>query len=305
MRDIINLQIEIFMLIFIGYTLGKKGILDKSTRSKLTTMVLSVVLPFAIVKSFNMQLTKDILVSTGLVLIISFLIQLGYHIVNQFLYNHLDQDRKIVSQYATMVSNAGFMGMPVSEAAFGSTGLLYASIFLIPQRIFMWSAGLSLFTSVSKKDLIKKVATHPCIIAIYIGLICMLLRSLGVVFPDFVTMSINSVASCNTGLSMIIIGAILRDVPWSEFLDYQAIRYSILRLVILPLILLFILLAFHIPTDSIQVCVLLTGMPAASTTAMLAQSYDHNPGYASKLIFVSTVLSLITLPVWLVVLKSI
>ena len=104
MRDIINLQIEIFMLIFIGYTLGKKGILDKSTRSKLTTMVLSVVLPFAIVKSFNMQLTKDILVSTGLVLIISFLIQLGYHIVNQFLYNHLDQDRKIVSQYATMVS---------------------------------------------------------------------------------------------------------------------------------------------------------------------------------------------------------
>ena len=75
--------------------------------------------------------------------------------------------------------------------------------------------------------------------------------------------------------------------------------------IIISLILLFILLAFHIPTDSIQVCVLLTGMPAASTTAMLAQSYDHNPGYASKLIFVSTVLSLITLPVWLVVLKSI
>lgn len=304
MSNIIELQIQIFFLIAVGYILAKKDYLDTHTRKKLTDIVLTVVLPCAIIKSFNIELTQEVLSTTLFVLLISFMIQLGYFIVNHFLYNYLDLNRRIICQYATMVSNAGFMGMPVCEAAFGPTGLLYASIFLIPQRIFMWSAGLSLFSSVSKKELVIKVMTHPCIIAIYIGLVVMGFNSFGYSLPSVIESSINSIASCNTALSMIVIGGILSDVKWNEFLDKDALRYSFIRLVLLPLALLLILEFFHLQEASIQVCVLLTGMPAASTTAMLAQSYDRNPQFASKIVFVSTVLSLVTLPIWLVVLMS-
>lgn len=305
MTNIINLQIQIFFLIGVGYILAKKGYLDAHTRTKLTNIVLNVVLPCAIIKSFHMELTSEVISTTAFVLLISFLIQFGYHIINQFLYNHLETNRKIVCQYATMVSNAGFMGMPVSEAAFGPLGLLYASIFLIPQRIFMWSAGLSLFTNVSKKELVKKVLTHPCIIAIYIGIAVMILTSLQIELPTVIHSCINSIAASNTALSMIIIGGILSDVQWSEFIDPDALRYSFYRLVALPLVLLVILKLCHVNTASIQVCVLLTGMPAASTTAMLAQNYDRDPKFASKIVFVSTVLSLVTLPVLMIILTAI
>lgn len=301
---IVNLQIQIFFLIAIGYYLAKKGILDTNTQSKLTTMVLSVILPCAIVKSFNMSLNKELLVTTGMVLVISFGIQIAYYIINQLLYNKLDLNRRIICQYATMVSNAGFMGMPVAEAAFGPMGLLYASIFLIPQRIFMWSAGLSLFTNVSKKELVKKVMTHPCIIAIYIGVIVMILKSFQIELPTFVWSSINSVAACNTALSMIIIGSILSQVEWKEFIDKEALIYSFYRLIALPILLLIVLFLLKVTSSTMQVCVLLTSMPAASTTAMLAQSYERDAKFASKIVFVSTVLSLATLPIWLFVLSA-
>ena len=55
-------------------------------------------------------------------------------------------------------------------------GVLYTSIFLIPMRIVMWSAGTTYFVAgetVEKKKLIKNVLTHPCLVAIYLGLLCM------------------------------------------------------------------------------------------------------------------------------------
>ncbi len=85
-------------------------------------------------------------------------------------HNRFDDSKAIILKYATLVSNAGFMGLPIVESIYGQTGLLYASIALIPQRVFMWSAGLSLFAQTDYKNMIKKVAFHPCIIAVYIGL---------------------------------------------------------------------------------------------------------------------------------------
>lgn len=105
-----------------------------------------------------------------IIFIVSFVIQLSYSVFNRIFYNRFDDSKVIILKYETIVSNAGFMGLPIVESIYGQTGLLYASIALIPQRIFMWSAGLSLFTQTDSKNMIKKVAFHPCIIAVYIGL---------------------------------------------------------------------------------------------------------------------------------------
>ena len=138
---IISLQLEIFIIIIIGYIFARKGIITKEVRKKLTDIVIDLILPCAIIKSFMMKLTPEII-----------------------------RDTVIILKYATIVSNAGFMGLSIVESIYGQTGLLYASIALIPQIIFMWSAGLSLFTQTDSKNMIKKVAFHPCIIAVYIGL---------------------------------------------------------------------------------------------------------------------------------------
>ena len=292
----ISLQIEIFLLIAVGYILAKKGYFDKTTRTQLTNIVLMVILPCSIVKSFQIEMNKDILISTFMILIISFAIQLLYFVFNKFLYQNLDHDKKICCQYGTMVSNAGFLGMPIAQGVFGSMGLLYASIFLIPQRIFMWSYGLSLFAKNKQNHVLKQVLTHPCIIAIYIGIVVMVLKSCGIELPTPINSTISAIAQCNTAMSMFVIGGILSDVNREEMVDKDAFVYSFYRLIVLPLVIMMILRILHVTTLPANVCILLSAMPAASTTAMLAQKYDGNALFASKLVFISTLLSLITLP---------
>ena len=158
--EMIELQIQIFLLAVVGFVLGKKGVLNTETRDHLVDVILMVVLPCSILQSFEMELSPDILISTLNVFLISCGIQFFYWVWNRFFYKNAEEDKKICLKYATMVSNAGFIGMPVASAVYGSLGLLYASVFLLPQRVFMWSYGLSMFTTVSSREVVKKGA-HP------------------------------------------------------------------------------------------------------------------------------------------------
>ena len=87
---------------------------------------------------------------------------------------------------------------------------MYGSVCLIPQRIVMWSAGISCFTSSgSKKEIFKRVALHPCIIAVYVGLILMFFQ---IPLPVFLDKTLRSVGGCTTSISMILIGSILGEI---------------------------------------------------------------------------------------------
>ena len=97
-------------------------------------------------------------------------------ILNHFLFNRYPDTRKKVLQYGTLVSNSGFLGYPVAEGVYGDLGMFYASVFLIPLRLVMWSVGTGYFMArqESRKEVLKKVLTHPCLIAVYIGIVLIL-----------------------------------------------------------------------------------------------------------------------------------
>ena len=294
--EMIELQIQIFLLAVVGFVLGKIGVLNTETRDHLVDVILMVVLPCSILESFEMELSPEILSSTLNVLVISCGIQCFYWIWNHIFYRNAEEGRRICLKYATIVSNAGFIGMPVAAAVYGSLGLLYASVFLLPQRIFMWSYGLSMFTTVSSREVVKKVLTHPCIIAVFLGIVIMVSYTAGWHLPAAVSDTIGQIGGCSTALSMMLIGAILSDVEPKEMLNKDAIIFSFYRLLLIPF--LVGLLLWKLPLDelSIKVSVLLTAMPAASTSVMLAQKYHRDYKFASELIMTSTILSLITIP---------
>lgn len=301
---IVQLQIEIFMIVICGYILAKKNIMNVDTRKRLTDIVINLILPCAIIKSFSMKMTSDIIQNTAIIFLASFAIQLVYSVLNKFLYRHFDEHQAIIMKYATIVSNAGFMGLPIVESVYGGQGLLYASIALIPQRIFMWSAGLSLFTTTNRKQALHSIAFHPCIIAVYIGVIIMGLESANVVVPSVFMDTISTIGGCTTTMSMLIIGAILSDVKWNELIEKSSLYFSFIRLLAIPIFVFICLSLLHLDGLVIGVSVLLSAMPAGSTAAMLAQKYDKDVIYASKIIVLSTVLSLITLPVISVMLNQ-
>ena len=110
--NMINFQIQIFLLALTGFVLGKRKVLDARTRGHLTDLILMAALPCSIIDSFQMTLSAQILMSTLSVLLISIAIQGLYWIWNRLFYRHEGIDRRICLKYATMVSNAGFIGMP-------------------------------------------------------------------------------------------------------------------------------------------------------------------------------------------------
>lgn len=297
---LLNLQGMLFLLVAAGVVLRKKGILPEGAKAILTDLVIYLILPCNIINSFFIEFNLEILKGFAVILTIASLIQIGCLIFAKVFYNREPESRKKVLQYGTVCSNAGFMGNPIAEGVYGAEGLMYASIFLIPQRIVMWSAGVSYFTeSPDRKTVVKKVLTHPCIIAVYIGLVLMITR---LPLPAFLQNTIRSVGSCTTTVSMVLIGAILAEVEPGSILDWGIVKYAAIRLFLLPLLVYVSCRVFHVKPLLAGVSVLLTGMPAGSTTAILASKYDGDYIFATKCVVVTTLLSLVTIPLWCMVL---
>lgn len=203
-------------------------------------------------------------------------------------------------QYATLVSNAGFMGNPIAEGVFGAQGLMYASIYLVPQRIVMWTAGIACFTeSGSPQEVFKKVATHPCIVSVYIGLALMIGQ---LPLPDFLGMTIKAVGGCTTALSMLLIGTIFADLDLSGMVSMPVLRFTLVRLVVIPGIAYAGCRLCGVDRLVTGVSVLLAGMPAGSTTAILANKYQGDVEFATKCVVFSTLMTLVTVPLWCLVL---
>jgi len=220
-------------------------------------------------------------------------LQLLYIVLNRFLYIKFLPERRIVAKYATIVNNASFIGLPILESVYGEIGLLYGSLILIPMRIFMWTAGLSLFTKAEKNQRIKVVITHPCIWAVFLGF--------GYIFvpfelPAFLYGTITAIGNCNLAMSMIIIGSILGEADLKHVVDKDCFYYSFFRLIAIPAMLYCALTLLRADPQTTGAVVLSSAMPAAATTAMLAEKYGKDSVFATKTVFTSTILSMITLP---------
>lgn len=296
MHQLINLQLTMFLMIAVGLLLKKIGIIGSEGQNNITDLVMYLVLPCNIVNSFMVEFSYDIFYTFAGVLIISILIQVVCTILGKVLYQRMAIPQKKVLQYATICSNASFLGNPITEGVFGSMGLTLASIYLIPQRIVMWSGGISVFTEApDKKTLVKKVITHPCIIACILGIILMLTQYQP---PAFITSSIQDISGCNTALSMMVIGMILADVDLRYLVDKKVIYYTVIRLILIPLLVYLPCKLFGLDSLVTGVCVLLAAMPAGATTSILASKYNGDAAFATKCVIFSILASLLSTPVW-------
>lgn len=302
LQGVMDLQLMMFLEIGIGWLLKKKNLITDEGKKVLTDLVIDLILPCNIIKSYLIKLDRDILVKGFQILVISVLLQMFCTTISAVGYNWIEKGKRTVLQYATVCSNAGFLGNPVAEGLFGSLGLLYASVYLIPQRIVMWSAGVSYFTeSPSKKEVAKKILTHPCIIATIIGLALMVTQ---IPLPSFLTGTLGSISSATTPITMLLIGSIMAGADLKTMVTKITVMFSAVRLVLIPLAVFLGCLAFHIDATVAGVAVILAAMPAGSTTAILAARYHKDEEFASKCVVLTTMLSMAAIPAWSTVLMA-
>ena len=296
--DLFSLQGTLFAMMLIGALLKKKGMIDDNGKRCLSDLCINVIIPCNIFKSCLIDLQPGIFRTCGLLLVSAVLLQLLSLTLNRFLYNRYPEQKKKVLQYCTIVPMSGFLGNPIAEGLYSSVGVLYTSIFLIPMRIIMWSVGTTYFIAgqtVDKKKVLKNVLTHPCLVAIYLGLICMATQ---VHLPGIITDTVRYIGSCNSALTMFIVGTILADVKLPTIFNRDTLLFSGLRLILLPAAAFGLGTLLGLESVSLGVSVLMTGMPAGATAAIFAARYDSDAPFATKCVVMSTLLSMITLPIW-------
>ena len=292
--NMVDVQTVLFIYLAVGFFCRKRGIFTDEARDKLTDFVVLVTLPCMIFESFNMAFSLEALKQGATAVVIAAGMACVALLLGKVLYNRFPYEEKSILQYGTLVSNSGFAGLPVVSGAYGDEGLFLGSLFIIPTRILMWSAGISLFTQADSKNAFKKVMTNPGIIAVEIGLVRMFLQ---LPLPHFVDTAVDNLGACTSPLAMALVGAILADVPLKTVIDLRGFYLVAVRQLLLPGLCLAILTLLGVDPLTVGVSVALTGMPIGSTTAILAQKYGANAQFASKCVFLSTLTSLVTVPI--------
>ena len=296
--ELCNMQATLFIMILAGVILKKKGIIDAAGERNLTDLCICLVIPCNIIKSCFIEFDSSIFSACFALFVSGVAMEAIGMVLNKFLYNGFTEQKKKVLQYATVVSNGGFLGNPIAEGIYGSLGLLYASVYLIPVRVVVWSTGTSYFmagSSMDKKKVLLNILTHPCLVSVYIGLFIMFTQ---LPLPSSVKSAIIYIGNCNSALTMFIVGTILAEINVFTIFDKDVLLFSILRLGLLPLVSYGMSLMLHLNATATGVSVMMAGMPAAATTAIFAARYDSDAPFATKVVILTTLLSMLTVPIW-------
>ena len=292
----LQLQLLLLTLIVIGYMSRKLKLIDEHQQKGLSSLLLNIFLPANIIHSFvSIDVSfSETAYSIILCILISTIIQLAAIFSGPVFFSKFPESRSHVMDYGLIVSNSSFIGIPVIEYLYGPISTMYSSVFQIPIRLTMWTAGLSLFTEkASFKEQFIRTMKHPCVIAVFTGLLIMALH---IELPSFIDEGVSYLSRCTTPISMLVIGSILFDVPLNSLFDKAAFYFSLIRLIIFPGIVILVLSFFKIDPMIRNMTILMSAMPSGATGAILAQQYRYDSQFAVRIMFVSTVISMITLP---------
>lgn len=292
-------MIVLFVLMLIGYFVSKKEYISDATFKQLSWIVVYVACPAMVisgsVNSGKMMEGAELFATLGLtVLIYVILIVIG--LVSPAILGVPREDRGV---YKVMMifSNIGFMGFPLIGSLYGTEALLYAALFQIPFNILIYTYGILVLkkkTDNNEKIELKKILN--------IGVICCIISIVISLFqietPTFIKSIVSNLSNLTAPLSMMVIGASLTKIRFRElFTDVRLLLFCALKLLVIPIVLLFVLKYFIDSDMVLGVCMVILATPVASMTAMLAQQYEGNYALASKGVAVSTILSVVTMPI--------
>lgn len=290
----------IFLLILVGFFLSKRRILSSEGQRELTSLLLYVLLPCTLIKSFDIEYSYDIL-TRGLKM--SFFM-FGIYIISYFLARFISgkygepENRKDIHVLSMILPNVGFMGYPIINALIGPDAIIYAVMCNMGFEFFAWTVGIN---TVSKNSPVKvtenpvfSLLKTPAILAILTG---MVLFTTPLYIPEPLISTVNLLAGAMSPVAMIIVGISLANSNLSNIIKNKYIYISsLVRLFAIPLITMLILKLISAENLSYTIPLILISMPTAGYATMFATKYENDSLLASEIISMSTLISLISIP---------
>lgn len=281
------------MLIYMlpGFILYKKHIISDDGAKDMGKLLIYIILPSAIVNSYNMDFSHE----KAFMLIISFFAAL-FALLLSVVTSRIFFKGKPVEGFGAAFSNAGFIGIPLVSSVIGADMVYCAAAFVAILNILQWTYGVFLITGEKSAVSVKKIFFNPVIISFICGVILFMLP---VRLPSFVSEVFGTVSQMNAPVAMLIIGFYMAQVSFKElFASKNGYAVSAVRLLIIPLItaLLAALLPFGNYALKLTI-IILSAAPIDSNVTVYAQIYGGNYKAAASEVVLSTLLSVITVPI--------
>ncbi len=300
--NIFNEVTILFLIMAAGFYARKRGMIDGTVNRGLSELLLNITLPLMIMVSFNFDYNREMLVTAGKLFLISLALHVGLFFASELFYRRHPGNAKNVLRFTAMFSNCAFMGYPVLQSLYGKIGVFYASIFSVPFIIVLWTLGVKLFDGERNGNAFKKALLNPGILAVAVGFI-MFVFSLRLPAP--IQRACELVGSTTTPLSMIVVGSMLAEMRFREMLRGYSVYYgSLVRLLVIPMLVLGILLLLGVKGTILGICVISMAMPASANTAAFAEKYQSDTALASRCIFLTTILSMFTIPIIIAIMQA-
>lgn len=304
--DFSNIFLQMFILfslMIVGYLCNHYHILGKAENKMLSKLVMTVGVPGLIIASVKngcpfddrMELFYVLLVVSG----VNMLLPPISIVINKIL--HVQEDSSLY-KFMFIFPNAGFIGFPVISAIFGEGALIYAALFQLPHNVLMYTYGISLVNGGHRAKTSLKDFINPCIVA---ALIACVICLCDIKEPQMIWQSCTYLGNITTPLGMLIVGSSLADMDMKHVLDdLKVIPFIFLKLLLFPLIVYGIMHMFVTNEILVYVVTITLAMPVATNAVIMTNVYDGNVQLSSKTVFLTTVCSILSIPLLCMILTG-
>lgn len=301
----------IFSLIIvagIGYWLSRKGYVENSLRVSLPKFITNICLPpflaYTILTSFPRKDLDFLLPAVGTPLAIIASMFTGAYILATIL--KINRHRFGLFCAAISNSNTIFIGIPVNSALFGEQSVPYVLFYYFAATLFFWTVGnyfisrdLQAGEGIQERLKIRwNQIISPSIIGLSIGLILLYGK---IELPGSLLSAAQMIGQLTTPLALIYIGIVLEKIGLKNLVFTRDITIALIgRLVICPLTALMIVPFFHLPALMGKVYIMQSSLPVLMQVSILSGYYNTDPDFGAIIVTLSTLLCVISIPVWMI-----
>ncbi|MCD7951036.1 MAG: AEC family transporter [Erysipelotrichaceae bacterium] len=294
--------IELFIMLLCGLFLVKTNLLKERDSQTLSTLLLYIAAPCAIINAFAVEMNQETLIGLGISFLGAILVHIilipTSHIISKFFhFNEIEE--------ATLVySNSGNLIIPLVTSILGSEWVLYTSGYMMVQTFLIWTHGKSLICN--KKEMsFKNIFMNVGVVSILIGLVIFIFQ---IPLPNLVSETVSKISAMMGPLAMIIIGMLIGKTDIKKvFVNKRMYLVSFFRLIVLPLICIIVIKILNLEALSsnayqiLMITTLATCAPAAAMVTQFAQLYHRDQRYASLLNIMTVLFSIITMPLMIMI----
>ncbi len=303
MAEIVLKQgIIMLILILIGVICFKLKLLSKETVTQISGLVLKVVNPIVIFMAYQREFQPELVRNLGQTFLLSVVAYIAVIAAVYLCIPQKEGRETVIERFSCIYSNCGFMGIPLVKAMFDYEGVFYLTAFLTVFNALVWSHGVMQMSGEKSLKSLIKVLKSPAIIAIFLGMILFFAR---LEIPPLLAETLEMIGNLNTPLAMIVAGAtIIQTDLLKVFRKIRIFYLCFLKLILIPLLLILIFLLF--PFDKTVEMTVLAAMaaPSAAICTMMSLSYHRNAMYASEIFGVTTLFSVVTMPLMMVIYEN-